>query len=226
MNSFLAELVGTMLLIILGDGVVAAVVLNKTKAQNSGWMVITTGWALAVAMGVYASGRISGGHLNPAVTLSMAAIGKFPWSDVPKFLAAQLLGALLGAAVVWLAYLAHWPATEDQSAKFKSLKEATDKALQYLQDNCPADTPVTPTARAAATEQQLQAMLEAVRTVRPALDDLFGSLTDEQKARLSTIAPAKNGGRPVDNPVRPAHTKPVQHHRYPYWWPFRWLFRF
>jgi hypothetical protein len=116
--------------------------------------------------------------------------------------------------------------TEDQSAKFKSLKEATDKALQYLQDNCPADNPVTPPARAAATEQQLQAMLEAVRTVRPALDDFYRSLTDEQKARFSTIAPAKNGGRPVDNPVRPTHTKPVRHQRNHYGWPFRWLFRF
>ena len=117
MNSFMAELVGTMLLIILGNGVVAAVVLAKSKAENSGWMVITTGWAMAVAMGVYAAGRISGGHINPAVTLSLAVIGKFPWSDVPKFLAAQFLGAFLGAVVVWLAYLAHWPVTEDQGKK-------------------------------------------------------------------------------------------------------------
>jgi len=117
MNSFTAELVGTMLMILLGDGVVAAVVLNKTKAQNSGWMVITTGWALAVAMGVYAVGRISGAHLNPAITLGLAAIGKFSWSAVPRYLAAQFLGAFLGAVVVWLAYLAHWPATEDRGAK-------------------------------------------------------------------------------------------------------------
>ena len=117
MNSFTAELVGTMLLIILGDGVVAAVVLNKTKAQNSGWMVITTAWGLAVAMAVYAVGRISGAHINPAITLGLAAIGKFPWSDVPRYLAAQFLGAFLGAVVVWLAYLAHWPVTEDQGAK-------------------------------------------------------------------------------------------------------------
>lgn len=117
MTSFMAELVGTMILVILGDGVVAAVVLNKTKAQNSGWMVITTGWGLAVAMGVYAVGRISGAHINPAVTLSLAAIGKFPWSSVPTYLAAQFLGAFLGAVVVWLAYLAHWPATDDQGAK-------------------------------------------------------------------------------------------------------------
>ena len=117
MNSFLAELVGTMFLILLGDGVVAAVVLSKSKAENSGWMVITTGWAMAVAMGVYIAGRISGGHINPAVTLALAAIGKFPWSDVPKYLAAQFLGAFLGAVIVWLAYLAHWPETEDQGKK-------------------------------------------------------------------------------------------------------------
>ncbi len=94
MNSFMAELVGTMLLIILGDGVVAAVVLNKTKAQNSGWMVITTGWALAVAMGVYAVGRISGAHLNPAITLGLAAIGKFSWSAVPQVPGGAIPGGL------------------------------------------------------------------------------------------------------------------------------------
>lgn len=117
MSTFMAELVGTMLLIVLGDGVVAAVVLNKTKAQNSGWMVITTGWALAVAMPVYAVGRISGAHLNPAITLGLAITGKFAWASVPSYLAAQFLGAFLGAIVVWLAYLAHWPVTEDRSAK-------------------------------------------------------------------------------------------------------------
>jgi glycerol uptake facilitator protein len=117
MSTFMAELVGTMLLVLLGDGVVAAVVLNKTKAQNSGWIVITTGWGLAVAMGVYASVRISGAHLNPAITLGLAVIGKFPWSAVPGYLAAQFLGAFLGAIVVWLAYLPHWPVTEDASLK-------------------------------------------------------------------------------------------------------------
>lgn len=117
MNTFMAELVGTMLLVLLGDGVVAAVVLNKSKAQNSGWIVITTGWGLAVAVGVYAVGRISGAHLNPAITLGLAIIGKFPWSSVPSYLAAQFLGAFLGAVVVWLAYLAHWPVTEDPELK-------------------------------------------------------------------------------------------------------------
>jgi glycerol uptake facilitator protein len=104
-------------MIVLGDGVVAAVVLNKSKAQNSGWMVVTTGWALGVAMGVYAVGRISGAHLNPAITLGLAAIGRFPWNAVPRYIAAQFLGAFLGAVIVWLAYLAHWPVTEDPGAK-------------------------------------------------------------------------------------------------------------
>jgi len=117
MSPFVAELVGTMLLILLGDGVVAAVVLNKTKAQNSGWMVITTGWGLAVATGVYAVGRISGAHLNPAITLGLAVIGRFSWRAVPMYITAQLLGAFVGAVIVWLAYLPHWPVTEDKSAK-------------------------------------------------------------------------------------------------------------
>jgi glycerol uptake facilitator protein len=117
MNTFWAELVGTMFLIILGNGVVAAVVLSKSYAENSGWIVITTGWAMAVAMGVYVAGHISGGHINPAVTLALAITGKFPWSDVPKYLAAQFIGAFLGAVVAWLAYLAHWQGTEDPGKK-------------------------------------------------------------------------------------------------------------
>src|SRR5579863_4217333 len=111
---FFSEVIGTGLLFLLGDGVVAGVLLSKSKAQNSGWIVITTGWGLAVAMAVYAVGRISGAHLNPAITLSLAAVGKLPWSQVPAYLAGQLLGAFLGAVLVWLAYLAHWSATEDR----------------------------------------------------------------------------------------------------------------
>jgi len=117
MSPFLAELLGTMLLIILGDGVVANVVLNRTKGQNSGWIVITTGWALAVMVAVYAVGIFSGAHINPAVTLALAAIGKFPWSLVPVYIAAQMIGAFLGATIVWLAYLPHWAATPDQPSK-------------------------------------------------------------------------------------------------------------
>ncbi len=117
MQPFTAEVLGTMLLVLLGDGVVAGVLLNKSKAQNAGWMVITTGWALGVAMAVYAVGRISGAHINPAVTIGLAVAGKFPWAEVPRYIAAQFLGAFLGAVLVWLAYLPHWAATEDKGSK-------------------------------------------------------------------------------------------------------------
>jgi glycerol uptake facilitator protein len=117
MSPFVGELLGTMLLVILGDGVVANVVLNKTKGQNAGWIVITAGWAFGVTVAVYAVGTFSGAHLNPAVTIGLASIGKFAWASVPLYIAAQLLGAFLGAAIVWLAYLPHWPVTESQAAK-------------------------------------------------------------------------------------------------------------
>jgi glycerol uptake facilitator protein len=117
MKLFTAELVGTMLLVLLGDGVVAGVLLNKSKAEKSGWIVITTGWALAVAMAVYAVGRISGAHLNPAVTLGLAAVGKFPWGEAPVYILAQMIGAFLGAALVWLAYFAHWEQTPSEVLK-------------------------------------------------------------------------------------------------------------
>ncbi|MBM7868796.1 glycerol uptake facilitator protein [Clostridium pascui] len=117
MENFLAEMLGTMILIILGDGVVANVVLNKTKAQNSGWIVITTGWALGVVIPVFIFGTISGAHFNPAVTLGLAAIGKFPWGSVPSYLIAQFVGGFLGAVIVWVFYRPHFEATEDKDAK-------------------------------------------------------------------------------------------------------------
>lgn len=117
MSPFLGEIIGTMLLIIFGGGVVAGVVLNKSKAQNSGWIVITFGWGFAVAMGVYAVGAISGAHLNPAVTIGLASIGSFPWGQVPSYIVAQMIGAFLGAVVVWVHYLPHWAETEDTGAK-------------------------------------------------------------------------------------------------------------
>lgn len=121
MNTFLAEIIGTALLILLGDGVVAGVVLRDTKNENSGWIVITIGWALAVTFAVYAVGKISGAHLNPAVTLSLAATGQ--WSEqftpemVPWYITAQMVGAILGAVLVYLHYLPHWARTEDPTAK-------------------------------------------------------------------------------------------------------------
>lgn len=117
MNVFTGELVGTMLLVLLGDGVVANVLLAKTKGQNSGWIVIAAGWGFAVAVGVYVAGWASGGHLNPAVTIGLAALGQLPVQQIPLYLAAQFLGAFLGAVLVWLAYLPHWAQTEDPLAK-------------------------------------------------------------------------------------------------------------
>ncbi len=106
-----------MLLILLGDGVVANVVLKQTKGNDGGWIVITAGWGFAVAVGVYCVNSISGAHLNPAVTIGMAAIGKFAWADVPAYISAQMAGAFLGAVLVWLAYLPHWKATESKADK-------------------------------------------------------------------------------------------------------------
>src|SRR5688572_9144360 len=117
MTPFVAEIVGTMLLIVLGDGVVANVLLSRSKGQNSGWIVITMGWGLAVALSVYSVGTVSGGHLNPAVTLALASIGQFQWASVPAYILGQMVGAFLGAVVVWLAYFPHWEATEDKAAK-------------------------------------------------------------------------------------------------------------
>ena len=106
-----------MLLVILGDGVVAGVVLKRTKSENGGWVVITLAWGLAVTLAVYAVGNISGAHINPAVTLALAATGNFSWSEVPAYMLAQLLGGAIGAVVVWLHYLPHWHRTPDQGAK-------------------------------------------------------------------------------------------------------------
>jgi glycerol uptake facilitator protein len=117
MNPYLAEIVGTAILILLGNGVVANVVLNKSKGQNGGWMVISTAWGLGVAIAVYSVGRISGAHLNPAVTVALASIDEMSWAKVPGYVAAQILGASIGATLVWLAYLAHWEETEDPGAK-------------------------------------------------------------------------------------------------------------
>jgi len=113
----IAETFGTALLIILGDGVVAGVLLARSKAQNAGWIVITTGWALAVAVGVYAIGGLTGAHLNPAVTIGLASIGSTDWGLVPWYIGGEFLGAFIGAVVVWLHYLPHWSETEDPGLK-------------------------------------------------------------------------------------------------------------
>ncbi|MDQ3783968.1 MAG: aquaporin family protein [Actinomycetota bacterium] len=117
MSIFTAELIGTAILILLGDGVVAAVLLNESKAQNGGWIVITFGWGLAVAVAVYAVAQFSGAHINPAVTVGLASIGLVEWGDVPLYIAGQFAGAFIGACLVYLAYLPHWAITEDPGLK-------------------------------------------------------------------------------------------------------------
>lgn len=117
MTPFIAEFTGTTLLILLGDGVVANVVLNKTYGNNAGLIVITFGWAMAVFVGVFVSATTSGGHLNPAVTIGLAALGKFDWAKVPLYITAQLLGAMMGSFLVWLTYRKHFEATPDAGAK-------------------------------------------------------------------------------------------------------------
>lgn len=117
MNEFSAELIGTMILILLGNGVVANVVLKGTKGHNGGWMAITTGWALAVYVGVVIASPYSGAHLNPAVTVSLAIAGKFAWSKVGSFILAQFLGSILGAAIVWLVYRDHFNSTGDPATE-------------------------------------------------------------------------------------------------------------
>lgn len=117
MSEFTAELIGTMFLILLGNGVVANVVLTGTKGHNSGWMVITTGWALGVFAGVVIAGPYSGAHLNPAVTIALAIAGQFAWAKVPMYIAAQFIGAMLGAFLVFLMYRDHFFTTKDQGTK-------------------------------------------------------------------------------------------------------------
>ncbi|SDY27166.1 glycerol uptake facilitator protein [Evansella caseinilytica] len=133
MTPFIAEVVGTMILIIFGGGVVGGVVLKGTKAEASGWIVITFAWGLGVAMAVYAVGGISGAHLNPAVTVGLASVGAFPWADVPAYIAAQMIGAFIGATLVWLHYYPHWKKTEDKGAKLAVF--STGPAIKHTPAN-------------------------------------------------------------------------------------------
>ncbi|OFI49038.1 aquaporin [Floricoccus tropicus] len=116
MHEILGEFLGTMFLVLLGDGVCAAVNLKKSKAEGSGWIVIAFGWAMAVTMAVYMSGFLGPAHLNPAVTIAMAMTGAISYGQVVPFILAQMLGAFLGAVLVWLAYRPLWNETKDQGA--------------------------------------------------------------------------------------------------------------
>lgn len=113
MNTIVAEFIGSCLLIMFGNGVVANVVLEKSKGQNSGWVVISLGWAMAVFIAVFCVGKYSGAHLNPAVSLAMAMMGKLNWSQLPFYIAAQISGCMAGASLVWLTYRDHFKATQD-----------------------------------------------------------------------------------------------------------------
>lgn len=133
MTTFIAEFIGTALLITLGSGVVANVVLNKTKGFDAGWMVITTAWALGVFVGVVVAGPYSGAHLNPAVSLALAIAGDFEWSMVPHYVVAQVLGAMFGSGVAWLVYKDHFDATDDPGLKFAPF--GTTPAIRNLPSN-------------------------------------------------------------------------------------------
>lgn len=137
MSEFMGELLGTMVLIIFGVGVVGGVLLKWSKAENAGWIVITLGWGLGVVMGVYVSGTASDAHINPAVTLGFAAIGEFPWTKVPIYIAGQMIGAILGAAIVFFNYLPHWRKTKDQATKlavFSTAPGTSDEVRKPLQN--------------------------------------------------------------------------------------------
>jgi glycerol uptake facilitator protein len=130
MSAFTAELIGTMFLILLGNGVVANVVLKGTKGNNAGWMVITTGWALAVFVGVVIATPYSGAHLNPAVTVALAIVGKFSWSQVGPYLLAQFIGAMVGSFLVWVVYIDHFKSTTDADTQLAVF--STSPAIRNL----------------------------------------------------------------------------------------------
>lgn len=137
MTPFIAEFLGTFLLLLLGNGVVANVVLKDTKGHGSGWIVITTAWALAVYVGVLVAGPYSGAHLNPAVTISLAVTGLFEWSQVLSYILAQFLGAMLGSLIVWITHKDHYDITEDKEgimATFCTSPAIKNAILNYLNE--------------------------------------------------------------------------------------------
>ncbi|MEI7471254.1 MAG: MIP/aquaporin family protein [Chitinophagaceae bacterium] len=137
MSPFIAELLGTLFLILLGNGVVANVVLSQSKGSGGGWIVIAFGWAMAVFVGVYVATHGSAAHLNPAVTIAMAAFNGFPWADVPIYLAGQLIGAMAGSCLVWLTYRQHFDATADaglQQACFCTAPAIPNKFYNFISE--------------------------------------------------------------------------------------------
>ncbi|PLS04903.1 MIP/aquaporin family protein [Neobacillus cucumis] len=133
MTPFVGEVIGTMILIVFGAGIGAGSSLKKSYSNNAGWIVITLAWGLAVTMAVLAVGSISGAHLNPAVTIALAINGSFPWSEVPGYIAAQMIGAILGSIIIFLHYLPHWKETEDPATKLGVF--ATSPAIPHTFSN-------------------------------------------------------------------------------------------
>ena len=141
MTPFMGEFIGTGMLILLGQTVVSNVVLAKTKGHNSGWIVISFGWGMAVFVGVYCSAAASKAHLNPAVTLAFAVLGKISWQLVPIYIAAQLLGAMAGSLVAWLCFRPHFSPTADADAKLAVF--CTTPAIRSYGDNLIAEVIAT-----------------------------------------------------------------------------------
>ena len=137
MTPFMAELIGTMLMILLGNGVVANVLLNDTKGNNGGWMVITAAWGFAVFVGVTVAGPYSGAHFNPAITIGLAIAGKFPWSNVVPYITAQFLGAFIGATLVWISYYDHYKRTDNQGSILATF--STGPAIRHYAVNLGAE---------------------------------------------------------------------------------------
>jgi glycerol uptake facilitator protein len=133
MNPFFSEFIGTMIMIILGNGVVANVVLPKTKGNASGLLVIATGWAIAVFTGAYVASHGSKAHLNPAITIAMAAFSDFSWEEVPVYIAGQMAGAMIGAMVVWITYRQHFEETNDPTLKLAVF--STSPAIRHSVNN-------------------------------------------------------------------------------------------
>jgi glycerol uptake facilitator protein len=133
MTPFVGEMIGTMILIVFGAGIGAGSSLKNSYSNNAGWIVITIAWGLAVTMGVFAVGSVSGAHLNPAVSVALALNGDFAWSEVPSYIIAQLIGAILGSVLVYLHYLPHWKATDDPGTKLGVF--ATSPAIPHTFSN-------------------------------------------------------------------------------------------
>jgi glycerol uptake facilitator protein len=137
MTPFFGEFIGTGLVVLLGQSVVSNVVLGKTKGNNSGWIVISVGWGMAVFVGVYCSAAASKAHLNPAVTIAFATLGKISWKLVPLYITAQMLGAMAGSVVAWLCFRPHFGATAEADAKLATF--CTSPAIRSYGDNLLAE---------------------------------------------------------------------------------------